>query len=299
MVQLTKEFVINELQKSCEVKLGGGQANIVCPFHEDKDPSLSVSLGYKVPPGVFFCFGCKASGSWNTLANKLGLTTVGENSKYEDTSYHVNKRKIEIFQPTDEEYLSLSPLDFKWKKYSIEFLQKFNVQKMWHDKYTDYYLYFPVTYIGDYKGYIRGRIYKESYGPKYWFNLSEKIFYPIDYLLGKDTRVIVLVEGVADALRLIRYNIPTLAVLGTYFKEDLGLDILETLMVDKVVLCFDGDNPGKEAAIKTAKLLDKHLDVRIFPLPKDEDPDSVDYKYIAALKAFVLRLGGKLLNKGV
>ena len=40
------------------LRIAGHQASARCPFHEDKNPSLSVNL----VDGRFYCFGCGAKG---------------------------------------------------------------------------------------------------------------------------------------------------------------------------------------------------------------------------------------------
>jgi len=299
---INRKFVLKELNKVTTPKISGESAFIICPFHEDTSPSLGISLGGKMPVGVFHCLGCQASGSYNALALKIGMRTVEGKEPLESTFY-VNKEKVKLFQTIDEDTLSLSSLkkNFKWKKYNRKFLQEFGVQRIWHDKFSDYYLYFPVTYLGDYKGYIRGRLYKKSYGPKYWFGLEQRILYPIDYLLEFNTPIIVLVEGIADALRLIKNKIPALATLGSQLTS-FGFEILEVLGIKGIILCFDGDDSGKRSVLGNGdkrglaySLTKENYDVRVLFPPKDEDPDSMPFEYIKVLKHLIIEMKGELL----
>ena len=301
---ITKEFVLSELSKNQSVKPQGNSVFILCPFHEDNIPSCSVSLGGKATPGVFNCFSCKASGSWNVIAQKLGLATVGE-EKNLDTHYYVNNTKIELFKPINVSDLTLSEIDCKCKNYSIKFLKKFGAKKLWHDKLADYFLYFPFTYLEEDYGFIRAKLFKESFGPKYWFNIETKLLYPVDYLLQFNTPIIVLVEGIADAFRLLYNGIPALACLGTTI-TDFHYELLETLCVEKIILCFDGDIAGKNATFGYSKdgrlfegqvsLLSKAgFDVSVLVPPKDKDPDNMNFKYIKVLKNMILHMKGKLL----
>lgn len=51
-------------------KLNDHQAQALCPFHEDRDPSLSIDLR----EGLFKCHGCQESGNAITFANKKGIS---------------------------------------------------------------------------------------------------------------------------------------------------------------------------------------------------------------------------------
>lgn len=275
---------------------------ILCPFHEDTNPSLSISLGGSKHPGVFHCFGCGASGNYNTLALKIGLRTINGDD-FTDSYYYVNKQKIELFSPIDEDTLEISPLGqgFKWKRYKTSFLKRFGTKKLWHDKFSDYYLYFPLTYLYDRYGFVRARIFPQSYGPKYWFGLKKKILYPFDYLLDYRVSVIVLVEGLADAFRLIRCRIPSLSILGSSLTS-LEYEMLETVGIEGVILCFDGDDPGRLAVTGSRyrkgvaqSLSGKGYEVRVLFPPKKHDPDSMPFRYVQVLQHLVLKMGGELL----
>jgi hypothetical protein len=296
---ITSDFIINELRKVTQIKTTRNSVSIICPFHIDSDPSLSVSLGGKVSPGVFHCFSCNASGHWNHLAEKLGLTTV-ENGVSHNT--HLLSPNTELFSLIEEENLVLEDLDFQWRGFPKKLMKKLEVQKLWEERLDDYYLYLPVTMIGDYYGHIRAKINKDSPGVKYWFNLKSKIFYPFDYILEKNTSLVVLVEGIADFFRLIKNKIPTLATLGTNFPYDAAYEYLENLAIDKVILCFDGDDAGDKVVFGSDKkgsfaeyLTDKGMEVRFLRPPNGKDPDNMPFYYIQVLKHMIKKMGERTL----
>lgn len=306
-MRITRDFVIKELSKRVNIShiqiANKSSVSIICPFHLDKDPSLSVSLGGKVSPGVFYCFSCGAKGHWNVLASKLGLTTVNFREGDDLTDYEpVVAQKIELFSPIQEEELELRPLDLTWRDNPKWLMDALEVRKMWSLKLQDWYLYMPVTYIYEYYGHIRAKIHKESIGLKYWFNLRKKVFYPFDYYLDKDSRTIVLVEGVADVYRLMRNRIPALSVLGTMFNPETGLDCLEILNVKTVIFCYDGDEAGHDAIFgdgdhvgKAMELEREGYDVRIIEPPMGCDPDDMPQYYVDCIRKMVVNTGGSLL----
>lgn len=292
------DFVISELSKITNINVTNTTNGVmlICPFHKDSDPSCSVSLGGKVPAGIFKCFSCNASGSWNQLAEKLGLTTVDGK---EDNLY-VNP-KLELFSPVMEDNLQLYPITKKWRKYSTKLLETLDVQLLWEENLKDYYLYFPVTYVGEYMGHIRAKIRNESLGYKYFFNLKHKLFYPYDTMMSYNTSTIVLVEGIADMLRLYRTGIPVLATLGTQFSEELALECLYGLMVKNIIFCYDGDEAGHKAVVKWAPFFeDQGFFVRSLFLPikpKSLDPDNMPNVYVRLLKKMILKMHGSLFEE--
>ena len=54
-------------------KKQGDEFVCCCPFHEERNPSFSLNM----EKGVYYCFGCGASGGLNQLATKLGIITEG------------------------------------------------------------------------------------------------------------------------------------------------------------------------------------------------------------------------------
>lgn len=298
---ISQDFVLTELKK-VGYFIKSNQALIMCPFHNDHNPSCRVSLGGKILPGAYHCFSCGSHGSWNSLASRLGLRTVDQfEQDYQDRDfYFVNNQKIELYQPIDPDTLTLVPFQGKWKTYNDKFLSRFNVKKLWDDKSKDYYLFFPVTYLDEYKGFIKAKLYEESPGIKYWFNMEEKIFFPFDYIMQFNTPTIVLVEGIADALRLIKHRIPALAILGIFITE-FGYDLLDTLGVKNIILCLDGDTPAKEAVLGKNKpglaqeLSKRGYHTRVFFPPEGTDPDDMSKRYLKVIKNLIKQTNGKLL----
>lgn len=318
---ITEDFIINELSKVVNVKKSGQGVKIPCPFHNETEPSLQISLGTKVPAGIWYCFGCKEKGHWNSLAERLGLTQVGYNAK--ESKAFVNKKDIKLYKPIFEEELDLSELNFTWKRYSAKFLNYFGARRLWHEGYADYFIFIPITFLGDYQGFIRVRL-NPKLGPKYWINLENKFFYPFDFYLDKKISTIVLVEGLADVYRLIKNRIPALTIFGTTIPNIKdSVSMLKTLCIKNIILCMDGDLPGKEANLKLKEELSPKFNVEVLQLPfrykvfRDKrgklirnpsgkpkieyiekcDPDDMDKKYLKILRKMVLDSGSNLLPK--
>lgn len=63
--KISQKIKISDIARDYGVEVKRGKA--ICPFHKDKDPSLSFSD----EKGVFHCFGCKAKGDIVTFVRKM------------------------------------------------------------------------------------------------------------------------------------------------------------------------------------------------------------------------------------
>jgi hypothetical protein len=303
-----RRFIEQEIKRSgVRYTQNSSYIQIVCPFHRDTDPSLSISLvADKVPPGVWYCFSCREKGTWNKLAARMGLRLFG---KEDSDTIFVAKSTKEIKEEIKESDLSLHKWEGSWRRYSEEFLKTFKVRRLRDMLNHVDYMYIPITYGGDVQGYARARLHKDDPGPKYWFSPKMvKPLYPIDYLLKQQSRVLVLVEGITDAWRFLRARIPTGALLGTNLLPAM-VEQLEILEVATIILCMDGDRSGREAVKgrldsnnkripglqeKILKLGYKVID---YKLPKGIDPDEASVEILKDIRSLVREKGGVLCPK--
>jgi len=127
------------------------------------------------------------------------------------------------------------------------------------------------------------RAYKpDSFGPKY-INTPETLLFKKSRLLfglnwsrkriAKEKKALI-VEGQIDALRLIHAGFDwTVAGQGTAFGEEHVRELTQ-LGVRQAILALDGDNAGREAAVKIGHLLQKEgIDVQVALLEEKCDPD--------------------------
>lgn len=84
----------------------------------------------------------------------------------------------------------------------------------------------------------------------------------------------LIVEGQIDALRLTHLGLNfTVAGQGTAFGEDHVKELIN-LGVEQVIVAFDGDEAGQEAADKVGNLFQKAaIDTKVALLPQGQDPD--------------------------
>ena len=147
-------------------------------------------------------------------------------------------------------------------------------------------LIFPIkNIVGKFIG-LGGRIIEDKdYLAKY-INSPETLFFKkgsnlfnLDNArkLSNKINSIYLVEGYMDVIGLVKNNVDNVvANLGTAL-TDKQITIL-TQYFDHVIICFDGDTSGKNAALRAAensvKELQPNKKISFLFLPEKEDPDS-------------------------
>ena len=143
-----------------------------------------------------------------------------------------------------------------------------------------------------------GRVLDDSL-PKYLNSPETAVFskskqlYGLSELLQKNGKPgrILIVEGYMDVISLVQYGIENaVATLGTATGKS-QIDLLFRF-APELVLCFDGDNAGRQAAWKAVEAALPSLrdgrQVKIMLLPQGDDPDSLVRK--EGLAGFQLRI---------
>lgn len=89
----------------------------------------------------------------------------------------------------------------------------------------------------------------------------------------------ILVEGYFDAIAIDYAGVPgVVASMGTSLTA--GQASLIRRFTRKVVICYDGDNAGRNAALRAAQvLLSAGLDVQVLDLQGEKDPDTLVQKH--------------------
>jgi DNA primase len=133
-------------------------------------------------------------------------------------------------------------------------------------------------------GFSARKFKEETFGGKY-INTPEtplfkksKVLFGLSYSrrrIARERRAII-VEGQIDCLRMIQAGFNcTVAGQGTAFGEGHAKELL-SLGVQEVILALDGDDAGREAAMKVGDLFQKKgVEVFVLRLPEGSDPDAV------------------------
>jgi DNA primase catalytic core len=261
-----------------QFKQEGGQYKACCPFHNDNNPSFSISAD----DPVWHCHGCKEEGSWiQYLEKRNGLTTcqaieflakAAGITKQENEMTNIIETAMNYFQEqlehsassrdylkdrgfTEDEFHEIGVGHNPGYQVTVEYLASngFSQEEidtsLTHLKGLDDYeiaipYYDPEGNLksiwGRYVPYAGANPF--SYKPKYlpFTNPAHKdTLFNLHNVVGKDS--VVLVEGFFDALLAYRRGINAVAVIGSNITQK---QIDNTKGIEHMILAFDDDEAG-------------------------------------------------------
>jgi DNA primase len=335
--------IVDVVQDFVTLKKRGVNYLGLCPFHNEKTPSFTVSPS----KGIYKCFGCGKGGN--------SVTFIMEHehlSYYESLKYLAKKYNIEVI----EKELTADEIEKKNERESLLIVTSF-AQKQFvkYLKETDegksiglsYFVergvaeemidkfelgYSPrerdkLTVDAINNGYkseflIKTGLTIDGQGGKF-DRFSERVIFPIHNLMGKvigfggrtlkadkktakylnspesdiyhKSRVLYglffaknsivkndkcfLVEGYTDVISFHQSKIENVvASSGTALTQD-QIRLIKRF-TSNITVIYDGDEAGIKASLRGIDLiLEEGMNVKVVPLPKDEDPDSFSKKH--------------------
>lgn len=257
----------------------GETFKIICPFHEDVNPSLIVDLN----EGTWYCFGCSLSGNalsfvkrkekCNDLQACLLLCKIilkGNEFKdsyfkrkdFEQTHSHTskkfNKEEAEEYRLNSYNYYkNLSKVD--WSNIQDEDMKevlsymkkrgfKENTLNKHKAKYTynnSYPLIFPVMQNKVFKGYVCRTINKDiEKKRKYLYN---KGFKRANCLVGsykKNCKYLFVVEGFMDKIKLEQFGLKNVVALFGWKASEYQLKMISKINSQYIISVLDNDEKG-------------------------------------------------------
>ena len=215
-------------------------------------------------------------------------------NKYSEINEYLNKRKISkeeiIFfkigyaSPKNDSYEILKK-EFDEKQINSSGIYFFDEKRK---KYVDRFrnrIIFPVKSLNGSVFALGGRTLSKTTLAKY-INSPETEFYKKGNNLyninsakefRSETEEIFIVEGYMDVINLHKFGIKNVvANLGTAMTER-QLDLIWSFF-KKPIICLDGDNSGRKAAIRAAErlfpMMKENFNIYFLTLPENLDPDS-------------------------
>lgn len=317
-------IIMTELEKvPGPIKHTSSNVEIVCPFHEDSNPSLGVNISFesKVPVGTFNCWSCNESGPWNKLAAKLNLqqikswqlfdgSTQGNNARYgrrKKERENTNNKSIARFHEELGGAVIPWPKGKEWRGYPGSMITRVNGWMFSENDREGVLLGLPVYINKRYRGGVKALLEKAENGASY---INTKGDWVMDYgLLGYDfirshklfgCKAVVLCEGPRDWLRLVLNKIPACAILGSKMFGERKLMLLTGLGISKIYTLTDNDKAGRAMARLVTEVCGNLIEVEELMLPRKKDdegniikldPDSAPQKIIDKVKAIVYAHG--------
>jgi len=319
------------------VSLKRNGANLIglCPFHNEKTPSFSVSP----TRNIFKCFGCGKGGdslgfimehenltfpdAVRFLAQKYRIQldettpteTQLEDQKQLDSLYLVNAFAAKFFEKElwesdrgkqigltylkhrefREDTIRQFQIGFAPESgrgftdeaikegYSLELLQQLGLTNSAGRDFFSGRIMFPISNMSGKIIAFAGRVLaSNTKTPKYINSPETEIYQKSKTLFGmhlarraiQKENECILTEGYTDVMALQQAGIaPCVASSGTSLTRD-QIRMIKRL-TDNVLLLFDGDAAGVNAALRGMGLtLEEDLNVRVVLLPEGDDPDS-------------------------
>ncbi len=167
------------------------------------------------------------------------------------------------------------------KKYDLTDLNTIGISNYGHDIYSNRIMFPLHDPSGKVVGFS-GRIYGHDKSSKYVNTKETPIFtkgeclyhYHIAKEEARISKKVIIMEGFMDVIRASTIGVKnTIALMGTALTNE-QLRLIKRLS-NHIILCLDGDQPGKNAAYKIGELfLKENIEVKVITLPNNDDPDS-------------------------
>lgn len=247
----TKATVSKVIGASVTLKKDGSNYKGLCPFHNEKTPSFTVSD----TKGIYKCFGCGKSG------DAIAFVMEKDNKSYiEALQWMGNLVGIEV-KEEEKKKAPVKPQP-RLEKLNRKFIDWFQTRGISNDTLLRMKLTEAIEWMPQFEkevlavcfNYYRGDdlVNIKFRGPQKSFKLAkdaELIFYNLNALEGEKTAVIV--EGEIDCLSCVEsgvYNsvsVPNGAGAGNQKLEYLDNCYQAFSGLEKIILAVDNDAPGR------------------------------------------------------
>lgn len=264
---------------------GSETFKIVCPFHEDINPSMIVNL----IEGSFFCFGCLKTGKAFDFFRYLhqDLDDIQCLKKYFRTLKMKKLSGVKVIKSTSSKQNTISSKRFKnesiqyyrglsstnWNEYSPEakylldrglkpeILNAHGAKININDHYP---IIFPILDNWMFKGWVCRTTSRQIEAKrKYLYN---KGFKRTDCLAGVyQASTVVLVEGYIDFLKARQLGLKNVAAILGWKISNNQIEKLKQAGVKNIISALDNDTCGDKGSL----YLEKFFNVVRFIYPKD------------------------------
>lgn len=262
--------------------------NIICPFHEDINPSMKISLN----DGSFFCFGCEAKGNvldfikmvypeLNDLQCCVLLEKILNSNEIKKLNVRYKKKRRkqnkQALLEAKDYYYGLRTNDWhniktKEEQVVLDYMKQrgfdekaLNISKCKTNYNIAYPFIFPILDNGEFKGWVGRTTHKNvEKRAKYLYNDG---FRKRDTLCGtyEQNSIVFICEGYFDYLSLkTKGNLKNVVALLGWHISDEQVKKLKDKGITTVVSALDNDKCG----IKGTEYLKRFFNVVRFDFPE-------------------------------
>lgn len=263
------------------------EQKIVCPFHSDVNPSLTVNL----VENKWKCFGCELSGDAAAFVKYMerkynGLNDLQAYKKYlqilksdkcsnihVDTHYKTYKpARRDLYNVAYDYYHGLKKIDWRevqeieaveskeymmQRGFTAKTLNKCGAKITYNKSYS---IIFPMLDNGKFKGWVcRTTLKSVEKKRKYLYNTG---FSRANTLVGSygNLDFVIVVEGYMDRLKFVQYGVENVVAILGWKMSIQQIEKLKAKGVTKVISALDNDKCGRDGT----EYLRKHFDVTRF-----------------------------------
>jgi len=268
-----------------------------CPFHgggNERKPSFGLCVAKHNPHyGKYNCFACGASGTVIGLINKV--FNREDNDAYGvdfvrgvcDVYLEETRQRVEMKSRQQiEEQASVSAYELLYYRDSeSDYLERrridLNVKLAFDCGFdpTTSSVTFPVRRVDGTTAFLVRRSVNQK-----WYNYPSGVDKPVYGLyelsqLAPESKFVVVVESIINALTLWGVGIPAVALLGTGSKQQV--EQMNKTPIRHWVLALDGDQAGVKGIAKLQAAL--RASTSVMPMPAGYDVNDLDRETLLAL----------------
>lgn len=252
------------------------KVKIVCPFHEDVNPSMIVDL----EKGTYFCFGCNKAGrsahdfvihqeEIDELQAYIKLTKILDNEKLydiKDRKYMPQDDANELLLKAKDYYFNLTKLDWCGNieddniSNALNYMLKRGFTKrLMNDtraRYTYNRLYplvFPILDNNKFKGWVCRTVDKETEQKrKYLYNKGFSRYTTISGTYDKGA-IVIIVEGTMDMYKCKLFGVRNVGAILGWKITDNQIQKLKDQGITYVISALDNDECGRKGTAELKK----------------------------------------------
>ena len=273
----------------------------LCPFHNEKSPSFSVSRDKQ----MYYCFGCGAGGNVLTYVMEYENFTFVEAVKYLAERAGIKLPEVEMtdeqkqLQNRRQRLLDIHKLAAQYYYYQLKSKNGANARSYFENRQllpetvSHFGLGYSNPFRDDLYQYLKSKGYEDQPKvlleahldilgegtPKYLNSPETLLFdksrnlYGLNFARSSRKNNIIICEGYMDVIALHQSGFTNaVASLGTAFTLQHG--ILLKRYTEEVLLAFDSDEAGTNAALRAIPILrSAGLRIRIIRMSPYKDPD--------------------------